>query len=70
MGIDVSSVRTLVIKSRGHFRAGFDEFYAPENILEVDAPGLTTPVLERLGLSRAPRPFYPLDPDMSWRAPT
>tara|TARA_B100000029_G_scaffold399658_1_gene398421 strand:+ start:300 stop:1841 length:1542 start_codon:yes stop_codon:yes gene_type:complete len=70
MGIDVSSVRTLVIKSRGHFRAGFDEFYAPENILEVDAPGLTTPVLERLGLTRVPRPIYPLDPDMSWRAPT
>ena len=45
MGIDVSAVRTLVIKSRGHFRAGFDEFFPPQQIFEVDVPGLTTPVL-------------------------
>ena len=69
MGIDVSAVRTLVIKSRGHFRAGFDEFFPPEQIFEVDVPGLTTPVLTRLGLSRVLRPIYPLDPDMEWSPP-
>ncbi len=66
MGIDVPEVRTLVIKSRGHFRAGFDEFFPPEQIFEVDVPGLTTPVLGRLGLNRVPRPIFPLDPDMEW----
>lgn len=70
MGIDVSQVRTLVIKSRGHFRAGFDEFFPPEQIYEVDVPGLTTPVLTRLGLKRVPRPIYPLDPDMEWSPST
>ena len=70
VGIDVSQVRTLVIKSRGHFRAGFDEFFRPEQIYEVDVPGLTTPVLTRLGLNRVPRPIYPLDPDMEWSPST
>jgi len=69
LGVDLASVRILVIKSRGHFRAGFDEFFAPEQIIEVDAPGLTTPIIERLELQRVPRPVYPLDPDMSWTPP-
>lgn len=66
LGIDLASVRVLVIKSRGHFRAGFDEFFSPAQIVEVDAPGLTTPIIERLALRRVPRPIYPLDPDMEW----
>ena len=69
LGVDLSRVRVLVIKSRGHFRAGFDEYFAPEQIIEVDAPGLTTPILERLGLTRIPRPVYPIDPEMSWKVP-
>lgn len=66
LGIDLSKVRIFVVKSRGHFRAGFDEFFPPEQILEVDVPGLTTPVLSRLGLNRVPHPIFPLDPDMEW----
>ncbi|MFK7963436.1 MAG: M81 family metallopeptidase [Burkholderiaceae bacterium] len=66
LGIDLAKVRILVIKSRGHFRAGFDEFFSPEQIVEVDAPGLTTPIIARLDLKRVPRPVYPLDPDMTW----
>ena len=69
MGIDLSSLRVLVVKSRGHFRAGFDEYFKPEQIFEVDAPGLTTPVISQLGLTRVTRPIYPLDPQMDWRVP-
>ena len=69
MGIDLSSLRVLVVKSRGHFRAGFDEYFAPEHIIEVDAPGLTTPVISQLGLTRVTRPIYPLDPQMEWLVP-
>jgi len=29
----------VVVKSRGHFRGGFDEFFPTEQILEVDGPG-------------------------------
>ena len=69
LGIDLATVRILLIKSRGHFRAGFDEYFTPQQIIEVDAPGLTTPIIPRLDLQRVPRPVYPLDPEMSWSVP-
>jgi microcystin degradation protein MlrC len=62
-------VRTLVAKSRGHFRAAFDTFTSPERILEVDCPGLTTPKLSTLPWTRMPRPVYPLDTDTPWQPP-
>jgi len=68
LGVDLARVRALVVKSRGHFRAAFDEFFGDDRILEVDVPGLTTPVLARVLWRRIPRPIYPLDPDTSWTA--
>ena len=50
----VAAVRSLVVKSRGHFRAGFDETFPPERILEVDVPGLTTVVLGVVAVAVAP----------------
>lgn len=63
-----ADVQTLVVKSRGHFRAAFGDFAPPERIIEVDGPGLTTPVLSRLPLNRIPRPVFPLDKDTRWSA--
>ena len=60
---------TVVVKSRGHFRGGFDEFFGPEQIVEVDLPGLTSPMLGRFDWARLPRPVIPLDDDVEWRAP-
>jgi microcystin degradation protein MlrC len=57
------------VKSRGHFRAGFDIFFSDDRIIEVDVPGLTTPVLKNVPWKRVPRPIYPLDPDMEWQPP-
>ena len=65
-GLDVGAARTVVVKSRGHFRGGFDEFFTPERIIEVDTPGLTSPVLERLNFRGLPRPVFPLDVDAKW----
>jgi microcystin degradation protein MlrC len=59
-------VRTLVVKSRGHFRAAFDDFAPTERILEVDAPGLTSPNLRHLPWRRMPRPVYPIDEGVGW----
>ncbi|MCC7272063.1 MAG: M81 family metallopeptidase [Alphaproteobacteria bacterium] len=69
VGVDLAQVRSLVVKSRGHFRAGFDERFTPERIVEVDVPGLTTPVLAKAGLVNVPRPIFPLDPDVQWTPP-
>jgi microcystin degradation protein MlrC len=59
----------VVVKSRGHFRAGFDQLFRPEQILEVDAPGLTSPILANFKFRGLPRPIYPLDEDAQWTAP-
>jgi microcystin degradation protein MlrC len=69
MGLDIGKARSVVVKSRGHFRAGFDEFFSPDRVIEVDCPGLTTPMLNRLSFNRLPRPVFPLDEDATWAAP-
>jgi microcystin degradation protein MlrC len=68
-GIDIASLSCLVVKSRGHFRAGFDEFFPPDRIHEVDAPGLTSPILDTFTWRRLPRPVFPLDSGVVWRKP-
>ena len=68
-GLDIGAFSSLVVKSRGHFRAGIDTWYPDERIIEVDAAGLTSPVLERFTWKRLPRPAWPLDADTQWRAP-
>ncbi|MEO1679122.1 MAG: M81 family metallopeptidase [Pseudomonadota bacterium] len=66
LGLDVGAARCIVVKSRGHFRAGFAHWFAPDQIHEVDTMGLTSPVLERWPFEHLPRPSYPLDPDTVW----
>lgn len=64
--LDIGAAHTIVVKSRGHFRAGFKPWFAAEQIFEIDTQGLTSPVLERWPLTRVPRPSFPLDADVSW----
>ena len=68
-GIDIGDAHTVVVKSRGHFRSGFLPWFPPERVFEVDTPGLTSPVLERLTLEHIPRPSYPHDMDTQWSPP-
>ena len=65
-GIDIAAARSVIVKSRGHFRAAFDIFFTDDRIIEVDVPGLTTPILTRVPYRNVPRPIYPLDPAMTW----
>lgn len=65
-GIDIAAARCVVVKSRGHFRAGFDEFFPPAQVFEVDAPGLTSPVLANFPWKRLTRPVFPLDAETEW----
>jgi microcystin degradation protein MlrC len=69
LGIDVGSFASLTVKSRGHFRAGFDEWYPDNAIIEVDAAGLTSPLLERFSWKALPRPVWPLDRNTDWTPP-
>jgi microcystin degradation protein MlrC len=66
MGVDLEAMRCIVVKSRGHFRAGFDQLAADDRILEVDGPGMVSPVLSRAPFTGLTRPVYPLDPEARW----
>lgn len=65
-GLDIGAARVVCVKSRGHFRAGFDPWFAPGQVYEIDTPGLTSPMLDRLAWRGLPRPVYPLDEDARW----
>ena len=65
-GLDIGAAHTVVVKSRGHFRAGFLPWFAPDQVYEIDTQGLTAPVLARWPMTRVPRPSFPLDADTTW----
>ena len=65
-GLDIAAARVVVVKSRGHFRGGFDEFFRHDQVIEVDAPGLTSPVLSRFDWQHMPRPVLPIDDAAEW----
>lgn len=67
LGLDIGAARCVVVKSRGHFRGGFDEFFGHDQVIEVDAPGLTSPILARFAWIKLPRPVLPLDAEATWR---
>lgn len=67
--LDIGELRTLVVKSRGHFRAGFDEYFSPDRVYEIDNKGLTSPVLSNFNWSDLVRPVYPLDEETTWSVP-
>lgn len=68
-GVDISRLRILIVKSRGHYRAGFDEFFPNDRIHDVDSPGLTTPNLSQIHFKRLPRPVWPLEKEATWIEP-
>lgn len=69
LGLDIAAASSVVVKSRGHFRGGFDEFFTPERIIDVGAPGLTSLDFATIPWRHLPRPVLPLDKEVSWTPP-
>lgn len=67
LGLEIESAGCVVVKSRGHFRAGLSGWFAPEQVFEIDTAGLTSPVLANWPFEFIPRPSFPLDPDTVWK---
>jgi microcystin degradation protein MlrC len=63
-GIEPTQRRILVLKSAAHFRAAFEPIAT--KVIEVDAPGISSPRLESFNYQRLRRPIYPLDRDVEW----
>ena len=49
--LDMADCSTAVVKSRGHFRAGFQHFVPDAGVLEVDVPGAQTGLFSSLPFS-------------------
>ncbi len=59
VGIDPVAERILVVKSSIHYRAAFEPI--AREVVEVDAPGLSSSNLARFEFERVRRPLFPLD---------
>ncbi|HKZ06665.1 MAG TPA: M81 family metallopeptidase [Methylomirabilota bacterium] len=64
VGIDPLEHKVLVVKSTIHYRAAFEPI--AREIIEVDAPGLSSSNLGRFAFTRVRRPIFPLDPDATY----
>jgi microcystin degradation protein MlrC len=62
-GIEPTAKRYLLIKSRQHFRAGFEPI--AKHIVLLSGPGVTSSDYSLFDFRAVPRPLYPLDPDMT-----
>ena len=67
VGLQPDLARVVVVKSRGHFRAGFDHLFADDQIIEVGAPGVATVALDTIDWKYLPRPVWPLDEIDDWQ---
>jgi microcystin degradation protein MlrC len=64
VGLDPLEHKVLVVKSTIHYRAAFEPI--AREIVEVDAPGLSSSNLGRFDFKRVRRPIFPLDPDTTY----
>ncbi len=67
-GIDPSRRKYVLLKSRQHFRAGFEPL--AKHIVMVSGPGTCTSDYSLFPWQKLRRPIYPLDPDAESNLPT
>jgi microcystin degradation protein MlrC len=63
-GIDPRTKRYVVVKSRQHFRAGFEPI--ARHIVLAAGPGVCSSDHESFPFTRLKRPIYPFDPETAW----
>jgi microcystin degradation protein MlrC len=65
-GIDLADKHYVLVKSRQHFRAGFEAI--AKHIILVDGPGVCGSDYSQFSFANLSRPIYPLDIDMEFDA--
>lgn len=66
VGCNPEDARVIVVKSRGHFRAGFEGFVPDDHIIEVGAPGVATNDLGSVTWLNARTDVFPFVSDVEW----
>jgi len=67
-GIDPARKKYVLLKSRQHFRAGFEPL--AKHIVMVSGPGTCTSDYSLFPWKKLRRPIYPIDPDTESNLPT
>ena len=67
VGLEPEDCRYILIKSRQHFRAGFESL--ARHIILAAGPGVCSSDYSQFEFKRVPRPIFPLDLDMSLENP-
>ena len=62
-GIDPQSKKYILVKSRQHFRAGFEPI--AKHIILAAGPGVCSSDYDQFNFENITRPIYPLDEDMA-----
>ena len=65
-GIDPAYLKIVAVKSPNGFRAAYGPI--AKEMIVVDTPGLSSANLQSIPYRRIPRPMFPLDPRLQWRA--
>jgi microcystin degradation protein MlrC len=65
-GIAPERMRVIVVKSPNGFRSAYQPI--AQKMILVDTPGVSSPKLRTLPYRRVPRPLYPLDPRLKFKA--
>jgi len=66
VGLQPADAAVVVVKSRGHFRAGFAHLVRDDQIIEVAAPGVAPAGIDGLQFHHLQRPVFPIDPIDDW----
>lgn len=66
VGLDPASAKVVVVKSRGHFRAGFAHLFEADQIIEVGTPGVASAEIHQLEFEHLRRPMFPIDDVTEW----
>jgi microcystin degradation protein MlrC len=66
VGVDVTRLDYIALKSSNHFRAGFSDIAG--TIITADPPGLTTHHIEIFPRKHAKRPMWPIDDQAAYGA--
>src|SRR5262249_44148074 len=64
VGLEPRDARIVVVKTASGFRSGYADL--AKAIYILDTPGFCPPNLRQLEYRRAPRPIFPLEPEMTF----
>ena len=65
LGLEISQLRLLALKVKGHFRAAFGDLVA--DIIDAESPGASMTDFTQFSFQHRLKPAYPFEPETTWQ---